>query len=47
LAWGHSAFMAVLVRGGSWTAVSGRIGLLLLFFILTLLIGGVAISRRR
>jgi ABC-2 type transport system permease protein len=46
LAWGHSAFMIVLVRGGSWPAVSGRMGLLLLFFILSLLIGGLAISRR-
>jgi len=47
LAWGHSAFMTVLVRGGGWAAISGRIGLLLLFFILSLLIGGLAISRRR
>jgi ABC-2 type transport system permease protein len=46
LAWGHEAFMAVLVRDGSLSAVGGHLALLLLFFAVTLTASLIGLNRR-
>jgi len=47
LAWGLNAFQDVLVRGGDLAAVSGEMSLLLGFFIVTISISWLALSRGR
>ncbi len=46
LAWAHGAFMELLVRGGTLSAVKGHLVLLLSFSALTLLVGLIAMQRR-
>ena len=48
LAWAHSAFMTLLVRNGALTdVILPSLVPLLLFFFITALIGGIALSRRQ
>ncbi|RJQ75982.1 MAG: ABC transporter permease [Desulfobacteraceae bacterium] len=47
LAWAHEAFMTLLVRGGSLSAVWGQLALLVLFFAATLLVALIGLQRRR
>jgi len=46
LAWGHDAFMALLVRGGTLSAVQGQLTWLLLFFAGCMLIALVIMQQR-
>ena len=47
LAWGLGAFQDVFVRGGSLRTASGKMGLLLMFFALTITIAWLSLRKSR